>query len=445
MRVATWAVGVFGILGLGAVTAYFIPTRPMVALLVPAAVFVLGLSAADGALVPLALLPLLVVVVRVGAGGVDLSASDAALFVATLVAIAFARRPFSAPMTNLLWLSAIYQFLTLFTVLANPFLNNTVEWFHAWLLVAGAALVGWTLGSSGRARQAMTVLLVSLLGLALITLGNAVRQYASGNFGAVYVSFPYGMHKNFVGTVLCFGALIAFARPAWMGWPKRWADVALVVFAAAILVTQSRQALLGLGAGLVFIAWRERRLGRKPWRVVLLGLVPILVLVFTMVRDQVETGNQFNSVFQRVTWLTDTIDFWLQSPWVGHGLRYWYEGYLGMGFQPPNAEVEMLASAGLVGLLGFFVLMAGTLVLLWRIDPRFGTVALAVLGARLVQAQVDLFWVAIQTSIPFLVVGICLGALDYHQRLHLYDADLGASLDAGRPTVDVSWRGVDAA
>ena len=50
----------------------------------------------------------------------------------------------------------------------------------------------------------------------------------------------------------------------------------------------------------------------------------------------------------------------------------------------------MLASAGLVGLLGFVVMWVGLLIVLWRIDPRYGTLAFAVLLSRLVQAQFDL-------------------------------------------------------
>lgn len=421
MRVATWAVGVFGVVGLGVLTAFLIPNQPLIALLVPVGVLILGLSAADGALVPLVLVPLLLVVRRIGAAGIDLSVSDAALFLATLLAIAFARRPFSPPLLNIMWLSAIYQFTTLFTVLANPFRANVMEWFHAWMLVAGAVLVGWTIGRSGRGRHALTLLMVTSVALAMITLAQAARQYAGGNFGAVYTNWPFGMHKNFVGTVLCFAAVIAFARPNWIGWGKRWAYTAFVICSVGILATQSRQALLGLGAGLLIVAWRERRIGRKPWRVVLFAVVPIVVLVLTMVREQIETGNQFNSVFQRVNWLADTVEFWLQSPWVGHGLRYWYQGVSGMGFQPPNAEIELLASAGVVGLIGFLVLMVGVMVVLWRLDPAFGTMAFAVLASRLVQAQVDLFWVGVQTSIPFLVVGICLGAAAFHQELHPYD------------------------
>ena len=45
-----------------------------------------------------------------------------------------------------------------------------------------------------------------------------------------------------------------------------------------------------------------------------------------------------------------------------------------------------------------------------RMDPKYGVLATTVILSRLVQGQLDLFWVAVQTSIPFLIVGICLGA-----------------------------------
>ncbi len=73
--------------------------------------------------------------------------------------------------------------------------------------------------------------------------------------------------------------------------------------------------------------------------------------------------------------------------------------------------MEQLSTAGLFGLAGFVLMIAGCLVVLWRIDPAYGVVAFTVLLNRLVQGQLDLFWVAVQTSIPFLVAGIALGAL----------------------------------
>ena len=54
--------------------------------------------------------------------------------------------------------------------------------------------------------------------------------------------------------------------------------------------------------------------------------------------------------------------------------------------------------------------MVGSLVVLWRMDPRYGLLSFVVILSRLVQGQLDLFWVAVQTSVPFLIVGICLGA-----------------------------------
>ena len=54
-----------------------------------------------------------------------------------------------------------------------------------------------------------------------------------------------------------------------------------------------------------------------------------------------------------------------------------------------------------------------------------------VILSRLVQGQLDLFWVAVQTSIPFLIVGICLGA---HGR-ELADQPPGVGQAADTPDV----------
>ena len=79
-------------------------------------------------------------------------------------------------------------------------------------------------------------------------------------------------------------------------------------------------------------------------------------------------------------------------------------------------QLEVLASAGVVGLVGFLVMWLAVFIVLWRVDPRFGTLAVAVLMSRFVQAQFDLFWAAVQGSVPFVVLGICLGAKWYADR-----------------------------
>lgn len=410
-----WGRAVLGVIavvlmtGVALAMGRYATSQPLLVLGAALAVLALGITAMEPAAIPLLAMPVLLVVHRVGGGGVDLSASDLALGVATMAALVFAPRPFSPALRSLLWLNVVYQFATLFTVIANPFTSNIVEWLHAWVLVSGGLVVGWTIGRRGHARLGLGLLVGTAVLLALVTLGHAALQYAQGDFTAVYLTWPFGMHKNFVGTVLAFAAITAYARPDWLGWSKAPAMTVFWILAAGMLVTQSRQAILGLGVALVVIAFRRDPTQRRS-RLIVLAIIPALVLVGTLVKDQYDSNNQFNSVFQRLNWFAETITFWLQSPWLGHGLRFWYQPDPGLAYQPPNAFLEVLASAGVVGLVAFLVMLLGALGVLWRLDPRFGTLAVAILISRLVQSQLDVFWVAVQTSIPFVVVGVCLGA-----------------------------------
>jgi hypothetical protein len=53
----------------------------------------------------------------------------------------------------------------------------------------------------------------------------------------------------------------------------------------------------------------------------------------------------------------------------------------------------------------------GVLVVLWRMDPAYGTLALVAVLSRIVQSQFDLFWIAVSVSVPFVIAGICVGAM----------------------------------
>ena len=129
-------------------------------------------------------------------------------------------RPYSRPLRQLLWLNLVYQFATLFTVIVNPYIENTVEWFHAWLLVSGSLIVGWALGRAGYARLALLLIIGTSCAIAVGTLLTGLLQYASGNFSAVYPSIPLPMHKNFAGTAMAFAAVVAYVNPAWISWSK---------------------------------------------------------------------------------------------------------------------------------------------------------------------------------------------------------------------------------
>jgi O-antigen ligase len=217
------------------------------------------------------------------------------------------------------------------------------------------------------------------------------------------------MHKNFAGTVLAFAALIAYIHPTWMRWPRVLALAAFVLCTLGVLFTQSRQAIIGLAIAIAVAVLREDSTRRRS-KLLVLGGVGALALVATLVRDQVASGNQFNSVFQRLNWLQDSIGIWLADPIFGVGLRWWYTSRFENPFQPPNAELEVLTSAGVLGLLAFLILMVGTIVVLWKLPPIYGTLGAAIVLSRFVQGQFDLFWTAVQVSVPFLVAGICVGA-----------------------------------
>ncbi|MFC5039700.1 O-antigen ligase family protein [Ornithinimicrobium kibberense] len=166
--------------------------------------------------------------------------------------------------------------------------------------------------------------------------------------------------------------------------------------------------MVGLAVGLLVVSLRKHDERRRA-TIAIAAIVPIGYVILTMIRDQIASGNEHNSWFQRLEWYVDSFQIWTQSPWVGHGLRYWTQPGAPGAFQPPNAFLEVAASAGLVGLAGFVVLWVGTLVVLFRMDAAFGTLALALALSRIAVAQFDLFWVSISVSVPFLLIGVCLG------------------------------------
>jgi O-antigen ligase len=406
----------------------------MFAVVIAAFVVAASLTGSKPLAIALFAVPGLLISQRIGIGGGDLSVSDAALAAAFGTAFLLGQRPYSKPLRRLLILNLVYQFATFFTLIVNPYLANTVEWFHAWLLVSGALIVGWALGAAGYARTALSLLVFTACVIAVITVIQAAGQYLTGNFGPAAPSWPIPMHKNFVGTVFAFGAIVAYLNPDWVGWTRGWSRLAFWLLIDGTVVSQSRQALWGLMAA-VIIAVIRRSTSRRSRALVLVLLVPAAWLVISMVVDQVQSQNQHNSVFQRVEWVREVYLFWRESPIFGHGLRYWREPG-NLGYQPPQGELEVLASTGVLGLIAFVVMWLGILLVLWHIDPRFGTLAVAVLLSRLVQAQFDLFWVAAQVSIPFVIAGICLGAMAREERAS-EELAIGPSLDE---TADVASR-----
>ncbi|WP_169795321.1 O-antigen ligase family protein [Kribbia dieselivorans] len=412
---------------------YLIPHQPIVAFALTAMVFALAITFVEPAAVPLLVTPLLLVNVRVAAGGADLSVSDFVMAGAMVPAILLAPKPFSRPMLSVVWLAFAYQVATLFTVLTNPYAANVIEWAHAGVQVLGALMIGWMLGRRGFGTLALRLLWITGIILAIGAVISGVQQYASGGFGAVYPTYPFPMHKNYIGLVVMIVLVTMYAAPRSIRLPGlvHWGGMA--VLAAAIAMAQARQSIVGLGVAIIVLVMRSDA-EHKRSKIAIAAMIPALVGVYLLVRNQLESDNRFNSANQRVAWLQESVALWSDHPWVGVGLRFWYQGDVAIGYQPPNVILEMLTTAGLVGLAGFVLLFGGSLLVAWQMPKGIGSIAVAVLVARIAQTQFDLYWSSVGASVPFFILALCIGMVAKEEA----DREDECTVEAERPAAPTS-------
>lgn len=391
----------------------------------------LGLLAVDPVLVVVLAFPASLIMLRVGGA---LSVADVVLAGAMVVAIVLLRGKDLRDLSPLIWGGSAYLAAALPTVVLNPYAANTVEWFHEVVLVIGSMYVGYAIGRFGRTQLAIGIYIVACVALSIAAMCvGAVMFVTEGSFGPVYLP---DYQKNTLGAALAMGVVLLYARSPLFHMPTALARVSIVVMCGGILASQSRQAMIGALAGAVILSLRRRpQTGRYP-KLVWIAAIPVLVFVLTLVSDQLGEDNRFNSANQRLDWYATTIDIWQTSPVFGVGLRWWYtDRFAGGNFQPPNAELEVLSSVGIVGLIGFLVMFLVGFWTLWRIDPAYGTVGAAVIVTRFVQAQFDLYWAAGQASFLWLVAAMCIGAATRKRELDRPTAPARGKPVAGRAVV----------
>jgi len=306
-------------------------------------------------------------------------------------------------MQPLLWAGTCYIALSAPQLLLNRYASNAVEWAHELVLVLGSLVVGFVVGRQGHARLALTIYVAICGGLALAAIATS---FANG-FGPVYLG---GLHKNALGAILMIGAIIGFANPPWLRWHPAIGYAIFALCGLGAFAAQSRQAMIGALVGALIVGLRPRFHSGKRSRLMWAVLIPVAYFVYTEVVSQLESDNQFNSANQRLDWYDDSIDVWLMSPIFGVGHRWWVTGHTGYsGFQPPNVLLEVMTTVGIVGLVGFLVMFGAAFWILARMNPVYGTLALAVVAGRFAQAQLDIYWVAGHASILWIVAGICYG------------------------------------
>lgn len=388
---------VLGILGVaaGVISAW----DPELALPFALVVMLVALAAIDLSLVPVLAVPATMVMNRVG----PMSVSDFVLGAASIVALLMLRGRGGLTLQPLIWAGTAYVAITAPQLLLNSYGANVIEWGHEVVLVLGSMVVGFVVGREGRARLALG--LYAVIGMAIAVA--AIVAAVGNGFGPVYLGM---LHKNSIGGILLVAGLIAFANPPWLGWKPRWAYLGFFLCGFGMLAAQSRQALIGTLVGVIIIGMRPRFHNGKRSRWIWFLLLPVGYFVYGEVAEQLASNDNFNSSAQRLAWYADSIEVWLMSPIFGVGHRWWVTGHTGFsGFQPPNAELEVLTTVGLVGLFGFLAMFASAIWMLAKMNPVYGTLGLAIVVARLVQTQFDLYWVAGQSSILWIIAGICYG------------------------------------
>jgi len=368
---------------------------------VPFAVTVLlvGVATVDLSLIPVLAVPASMAVFRVG----PMSAADLALGLCMIVALLLLRGRGALALQPLVWAGVCYVALSTPQLLLNRYPENFVEWGHEIALVLGSLIVGFVIGREGHARLALGLYVGICWALALAAIANAFTN----GFTPVYLG---ELHKNALGSILMIGSLIAFANPPWLGWRPLVGYVSFAVFGLGMLAAQSRQALVGALVGVLIIGLRPRFHNGKRSRWMWLILIPVAYFVWAAVVEQLESGDQFNSSNQRLSWYNDSLNVWAQSPLFGVGHRWWVTGHTGYsGFQPPNVLLEVMTTVGIFGLIGFVAMFGTAIWILARMNPVYGTLALAVVVGRFTQSQFDIYWVAGHASILWLIAGICIG------------------------------------
>ncbi|MBW3638896.1 MAG: O-antigen ligase family protein [Actinobacteria bacterium] len=352
--------------------------------------------------------PAVFLVERLDLGGIDLSYSDALLIGATAVALpALSRWPLS-PRARLLLLGlTIYLSLVTFTIAFHPSIRSYAEVFHRAILVGGSVIIGVQLVRTGRHVLALRLLLAATVTVSFASIATTLST-------GLQPAYPWGLHKNFVGSLFATFLLLAvihypvFRLPVWGRLPL------VVALSAGLAAAQSRGAFLTLLAGLLILAVRRQGPRRLPVRgAAVLAVCGIAALIIVSVQNQlqerVETGNLQDSLAQREQVETATFDLWRENWVVGVGLKYFTTGAFGAANQAPNNVLnESMAETGVVGTAGFLILQAAAVLALARGSGPLATAGLACVVGRLLHGQVDIYWSAGTAALPWLIAGFGL-------------------------------------
>ena len=141
-------------------------------------------------------------------------------------------------------------------VIAHPFRDNIVEWFHRWSYVAGSVIVGWVIATNGRTRQAFRLFLAGSSIIAIMAMEHAVTSHFQPAQWGVY-------QKNGIGAIMWIAIVVAQINPSWTGIGRTEARINKYLCIGGLLASQSRQSVILLILAIALAAFLNPELRGK--------------------------------------------------------------------------------------------------------------------------------------------------------------------------------------
>ena len=409
-RAVTGASVWVAIVAVAAAVGLTVAGHAVIGLALAGGVLAVGVFVADPLLLVVLALPGSLLVQRVGGGSTNLSAADLLVFVGALVALFHVRWKEGYYLRQFLMGVVWFQAILILVVVAHPFKDNIIEWFHRWSYIGGSVLVGWVIATNGRTRQALRLFLAGSSILALITMEHAVTLHFQPAQWGVY-------QKNGIGAIMWIAVFVAQINPPWAGISRNEARINKYLCIGGLLASQSRQSIILLILAIALSVFLNPELRRRS-RLIMLAAVPVVVVLYYSFTINAKKNPQFNSVTTRIDQLSAAMHVWHLSPLLGEGMRFYNLPQFILVTAPPNVFVDNLASTGVIGSLAFLFLIFITMRTMWRLPYAFGTLGLIVLLGHYVDGLFDIFWIGASSIGPFILAGISLGVADRDRLAH---------------------------
>ncbi len=370
-------------------------------------VLAFGIFVADPLLLVVLALPGSLLIQRVGGSSTNLSAADLLVFVGAVMALFHIRWKEAVYLRQFLMGIVWFQAVLILVVVAHPFRDNIIEWFHRWSYLGGSALVGWVIATNGRTRQALRLFLAGSSILALITMEHAVALHFQPAQWGVY-------QKNGIGAIMWIAVFVAQINPPWTGIGRTEARINKYLCLGGLLASQSRQSIILLILAVAVSVLINPELRRRS-RLMMLAALPVMVALYFSFSIAARNNPRFNSVAVRVDQLGAAMHVFRLSPLLGEGMRFYNLPQFISVTAPPNVVVDNLASTGIVGSLAFLFMVFVTMRTMIRLPYVYGTLGLVVLGGHYVDGLFDIFWIGASNIGPIILAGISLGIADLHR------------------------------